>query len=169
MAPSAPAHCASLTARCLQGSLPELEIGHPAAWFGPSTLYLEMSRKGRMQSYERHARDMDHTKAIVEDEEAVSAEEHLLRSSDSHVRTMSREECLAGIDRLTRRCISAATGGDATARRIAEHSLARALLRYSLVNRGGPPDQTSEDVVAQADAARAEGGVRSGHATMFRK
>lgn len=169
MRPSAPAHCASLTARCLDSALPELDIPHTAAWYGPSTLFLELSRTGRMQSYARRLSDMEHTRAIVEDEEATAAEDHLLRWSDDRVREMTSQECQAGIDRLTQRCVTAATSGDATAARVAERSLARGLLRYSLLQRGGPPDETSDDIVAQAEAARAvsapDGG---GHATMFR-
>ena len=45
-----PAHCASLTARCLRRALPELQLPRPSAWYGPSTLYLELARESRVRS-----------------------------------------------------------------------------------------------------------------------
>ena len=167
MSPEAPAHCASLTARCIQAALPELQLPHTPAWYGPSTLFLELSREARMTSYKHHAVDMAHLRALVEDEEAVDAEDRLLRGSDARVKELTEQQCLAGIEHLTKRVTAAGSVGDETAARVSQRELARALLRFSLVNRGGPPDVPDDELVAKAEAAHAEAG-HVDHSSAFR-
>lgn len=133
--PKANGHCATLVARCLKRALPELHIAEASAWYGPSTLFLELSRKARMVSYHDRMAEMATTKSLPETEEATRAAEALLRGSDDAVRGLSDAECRAGIDMLCLKSVSAAAGDDVTAERLAQKQLARALLRASLLAR----------------------------------
>lgn len=132
-----PAHCASLTARCLRRALPELGIPKPSAWYGPSTLYLELTRSSRMVSYKQYLADAKTVQATVETERASTSAEMLLRGSDDSVMKLSQEDCQSGIDLLTVKVVEAAVDGDATIERVQQKNLARAMLRWSQVNRGG--------------------------------
>lgn len=133
----APAHCASLTARCLRRALPELGLSHPSAWYGPSTLYLELARASRMASYEQYLAEDATVKATVEVETAAKSADTLLRGSDDAVVALSHDECQCGIDLLTAKTVNAAVDGDVTAERLTQKNLARALLRWSQIKRGG--------------------------------
>ena len=132
-----PAHCASLTARCLRRALPELGLPKPSAWYGPSTLYLELTRSSRMVSYKQYLDDAKTVQATVETERAATSAEMLLRGSDDSVIKLSQEDCQSGIDLLTAKVVDAAINGDATIERVQQKNLARAMLRWSQVNRGG--------------------------------
>ncbi len=143
----APAHCASLTARCLRRALPELGLSHPSAWYGPSTLYLELARESRMTSYKQYLADDATVKATVELETAAKSADTLLRGSDDSVVALSHEECQCGIDLLTSKAVDAAVDGDVTAERLTQKNLARALLRWSQINRGGAAGVHAVDVV----------------------
>ena len=132
-----PAHCASLTARCLRRALPEMGLSHPSAWYGPSTLYLELARESRMASYKQYLAEDATVKATVELETAAKSADTLLRGSDDSVSALSHEECQYGIDLLTTKTVDAAIDGDVTAERLTQKNLARALLRWSQINRGG--------------------------------
>ena len=46
---NAPAHCAALSARILRSALPEVDLPQPSHWYGPSSLYLELSKPERME------------------------------------------------------------------------------------------------------------------------
>ena len=72
-APGAPAHCASLVARCLRRSMPELNLTNASAWYGPSTLFLELTRKARMASYSRILEEEETVQSIAETEDAARA------------------------------------------------------------------------------------------------
>jgi hypothetical protein len=132
-----PAHCASLTARCLRHALPELGLSRPSAWYGPSTLHLELARKARMISYKRYLAEADTVKATVEEETAAKSADTLLRGSDDSVTALSHYECQCGINLLTAKTVDASVDGDVTAERLTQKNLARALLRWSQINRGG--------------------------------
>ena len=132
-----PAHCASLTARCLRRALPEMGLSHPSAWYGPSTLYLELARESRMTSYKQYMTEDATVKATVELETAAKSADTLLRGSDDAVVALGHEECQCGIDLLTSKTIDAIVDGDVTAERLTQKNLARALLRWSQINRGG--------------------------------
>ena len=141
-----PAHCASLTARCLRRALPELGLSRPSAWYGPSTLYLELARESRMDSYKQYLAESETVKATVEEETAVNSADTLLRGSDDSVVALSHEECQCGIDLLTNKTVDAAVDGDVTAERLSQKNLARALLRWSQINRGGAAGLLHEHV-----------------------
>ncbi len=131
-----PAHCASLTARCLRRALPELGLSRPSAWYGPSTLYLELARESRMVSYKKYLTETETVKATVELELAAKSADTLLRGSDESVVALSHDECQCGVNLLTSKVVDAAIDGDTTAERLMQKNLARALLRWSQVNRG---------------------------------
>ena len=130
----APAHCANLVARCCMQAIPELELPSPAAWYGPSTLYLELTRHARMTSYANLLREQAVLRSITEDEEALRAADTLLRGSDESVVALTDAECRVGVEMLTRQAVAAAVSGDVTAQRTKERNLARALLRWSQIN-----------------------------------
>lgn len=134
-APLANGHCATLVARCLKRALPELGLEQASGWYGPSTLFLELSRRARMVSYHERMAEMATTKSLPETEEATHAAETLLRGSDEAVRGLDDGACRAGVDLLCVKCLSAAAGDDVTAERLTQKQLARALLRASLISR----------------------------------
>ena len=133
--PNSNAHCASLVARCLKRGLPELYIPEPSAWYGPSTLFLELTRQTRLESYRERMKEMDTLKSLPESEEAAQAVDTLLRGSDDSVRALSAAECRSGVDHLCSKCVTASTISDVTMERIVQKQLAMALLRSSLIAR----------------------------------
>jgi len=140
-----PAHCASLTARCLRRAIPEIGLSQPSGWYGPSTLYLELSRESRMTSYKQYLAEAETKKAIVELEQAAQSADTLLRGSDDSVVALSHDECKCGVDLLTSKVVDAAVDNDPTAERLMQKNLARALLRWSQVNRRGSVAHGNED------------------------
>ena len=139
-----PAHCASLTARCLRRAIPEIGLSQPSGWYGPSTLYLELSRESRMVSYKQYLAEAETTKAIVELEQASMSADTLLRGSDDSVVALSHDDCKRGVDLLTSKVVDAAVNRDPTAERLMQKNLARALLRWSQVNRRGNVSHVDE-------------------------
>ena len=67
----ADAHCATLAARCIKRALPEVFLPEVSGWYGPSTLFLELSRRARMVSYRDRLASMETLKALPETEEAT--------------------------------------------------------------------------------------------------
>ena len=131
----APAHCASLIARCVRRALPELGLPNASGWYGPSTLYLELTRHSRMASYQKYTNEMQTLLSIPEREQASHGAETLLRGSDDSVAALSDADCQSGVDLLCKKCIAAAVEGDVTVERMQQRNLARALLRWSQVQR----------------------------------
>lgn len=131
----APAHCATLTARCLRNAIPELNLTNSSAWYGPSTLFLELVRNTRMESYAAQFAEMETLTSTVEQEDATHAVNMLLRGSNDSVIELTDTACQMGIEMLTKRCITASVAEDATVERLTQKQLARALLRYSIIHR----------------------------------
>jgi hypothetical protein len=129
------AHCAALSARIMQSCMPELNVPNPAPWYGPSTLYLEMSRQGRMMAYAARARAEATVESIVDTEEAEMALETLLRGSDDDVRGLSEASVRVGTNLACKRCVAAGVDGAAEVMRTRQKELARAMLRNSWVGR----------------------------------
>lgn len=129
------AHCATLTTRCLRRAIPELNIPHSSAWYGPSTLFLELTKKERMVSYRDHLSNTHSRTSFEKDEKSGLRSTTLLLGSDQDVCEMTPTECKDGIDLLCRRCVVASADGDSTMERLLQKNLARALLRYSHVAR----------------------------------
>lgn len=133
-APQADAHCATLTARCLRGALPQLDLPHPSAWFGPSTLWIELARRDRMEAYQRQLADTPLC-SIVEEEAARACAEEGMRGlqtmKNEELRSLTHEQCHAGTEYMARKVIEAIVEGDATKERLWQKALAKALLRWT--------------------------------------
>tara|TARA_Y100000389_G_scaffold201673_2_gene244985 strand:+ start:85 stop:1014 length:930 start_codon:yes stop_codon:yes gene_type:complete len=130
-----PAHCAALSARIMQSCMPELNVPNAAPWYGPSTLYLELSRQGRMVAYAARARAEATVQSIIDTEESARALETLLRGSDHDVRELSERSALAGTELACKQCILAGVDGGAELMRTRQKELARAMLRDSWIGR----------------------------------
>ena len=87
--PGAPAHCAALTARILRRAIPEVGLPNPSAWYGPSTLFLELSRRGRMVAYGANLANHATLRSLVDDERA---REHAGRAAARERRRAARVE-----------------------------------------------------------------------------
>ena len=149
----APAHCASLTARCLRRSVPEIELPRPSAWYGPSTLFLELTKASRHEVYTAKREEMTHLKSLVEVEEVDSATAVLLRGSDHTVKRLDTEQCLGAIDYLAQKVSKAIVQDDVAMQRLSQHQLAIAILRYSQINREETVARLAADSAARLAAA----------------
>tara|TARA_B110001452_G_scaffold262530_2_gene262685 strand:- start:463 stop:771 length:309 start_codon:yes stop_codon:yes gene_type:complete len=97
-----------------------------------------------MVSYKQYLAEAETTKSIVELEQASMSADTLLRGSDDSVVALSHEECKCGVDLLTSKVVDAAVNRDPTAERLMQKNLARALLRWSQVNRRGSVSHVDE-------------------------
>ena len=131
--PQTSAHCASLAARCLRRAIPSVNLTNSSPWYGPSTLYLEMSRRSRMQQYKKVQEDMATIRSDVEIEEESKSAHTLLFESDDRVRGMTLVECRKGVEHLSNRAVEACATGDEAIQRLTQNQLAKALLRWTLV------------------------------------
>jgi len=129
------AHCAALSARILQSCMPELNVPNPAPWYGPSTLYLELARQGRMVAYAAKARAEATVESIVDTEDAVTSLNVLLRGGDGEVRALSESSAAAGTNLACQNCVAAGVDGDLALVRTRQKELARAVLRDSWIGR----------------------------------
>ena len=126
-APRAPGHCATVAARVLRSALPELELAHPAAWYGPATLFHELSGRTRAASNEQGM------PPAIEGDDGVEKEvgELLLLGSEDAVKGLSHVQCAQAVERLTALALRARAGGKESEQKAAEEQLARALLRWT--------------------------------------
>ena len=129
------AHCAALTTRILHTCMPELNIPNAAPWYGPSTLYLEIARQGRMVSYAAKSSADATTKSHAEDEEAIMALDVLLRGSNKAVMGLSEQNVRAGTNLACQNCVLAGVDADPALVRSRQKELARATLRDSWIGR----------------------------------
>ena len=167
-----PAHCASLAARCLKAGLPELGLPNPSAWYGPTTLYLEMTRAGRMRSYAQQRQELEHLRTLPEHECTVDAAETLVMGSDLQVMELDCELCTDAVEHLCDRVVRLGVGGDVAQQVEAQQVLGRALVRWSQLQRsaaravaaamdGGAAadsDGAAQDALSDAHTEHAHGG-----------
>lgn len=118
-----PGHCATLSARILKAA--GVSLPRSAAWFSPSTLWLEATRPSRVDLMV----DSPRVKSLVESEEATIAAETLLRGSDDAVRMLTDSQCRAAIAVLKKRVV----GSEVPV--LFERQLARGLLRWGEIQR----------------------------------
>lgn len=118
-----PGHCATVSARILQAA--GVSLPRSAAWFSPSTLWLEATRPSRVDLMA----DSPRVQSIVESEAASLAAETLLRGSDDAVRMLTDSQCRAAINVLKRRVV----GSEVPV--LFERQLARGLLRWGEIQR----------------------------------
>lgn len=128
----APAHCATLAARVLRRALPTLALPHASAWFGPATLFLELSSASRRAAARArlHA-GAQRVRGDGEEAQEDAAMTALLHGDDDAVRALDHDACVMGLHRLTMRALE--DGLDDVALRIVQKQLAVALLRASVV------------------------------------
>ena len=154
--PGTPAHCAALTARILRRAVPECGLPNPSAWYGPSTLYLELTRRARMVAYGANLANHATLRSLVDDERAVSTLDALLRGSDDDLRQLAEADTTAAINLACKQCVDASINGDAVLIRKRQKELARAALRDSWVAR--PARLAHDVVVAMSGSANAHHG-----------
>jgi hypothetical protein len=123
----APAHCATLSARVLKGA--GVALPRTAAWYSPSTLWLELSRPSRVEEMRLF---MEGMRPAAESEASLACVEKLVRGSDAAVEALSDEECLAAVQAMQLHVLAE---GDEVARAAHERQLARGLLRWGEVQR----------------------------------
>ena len=73
--PGTPAHCAALSARILRSAVPEISLPHASHWFGPSSLYLELSTPERMERALATQRPVGRSKAEEEQDKRAGGED----------------------------------------------------------------------------------------------
>jgi hypothetical protein len=122
--PKSPAHCATLTARILRSALGEC-LHHTSAWYGPSTLYRELSNNLRKQKISPETTLMT--------EETTDTVNTILRSRDEDVEIIDEVKFLDAIRALTLKAAAAEAFGDSTSRKLTQRRLATALLRWSVL------------------------------------
>lgn len=131
--PQTSAHCASLAARCLRRAIPSIGLANSSPWYGPSTLYLEMSRRSRMQQYKKADDDVATIRSDIEVEEESTSAHTLLFESDDRVRALTLLQCKQGVEHLSKRAVDACATGDEAIQRLTQNQLAKGLLRWTLV------------------------------------
>lgn len=119
----APAHCATLTSRILRNAVGV--TAHPSAWYGPSSLYEELSETAARRAEALGA-------AAQPPAEVAHAVEQLLRAPMTRdtVAGVGDEGCMGAARHLTLRCVGALANGDTVAARLAQKQLATVLLRW---------------------------------------
>tara|TARA_X000001036_G_scaffold117286_2_gene110725 strand:+ start:965 stop:1930 length:966 start_codon:yes stop_codon:yes gene_type:complete len=124
-----PGHCATLSARVLRRTIPEA-LSHSAAWYGPSSLYLELCDSTKEQAIRMGA-----TGSPVPPSHTVSSIERLLRGqmTRENITALGDDNCLDATRALTLRVCSDLVEGDLSAQRISQKQLASALLRWVLL------------------------------------
>lgn len=137
---STPAHCAALSARILRAALPEIALPQPSHWYGPSSLYLELSSPDRMERALAVQRPVVRSQAEEEhDEELADA---LTLHSDDDVAAMSAMDARQAVHALAVQVLRAGcrpnghnSVPDQDAFRAAQERLARGVTRYTWLNR----------------------------------
>lgn len=129
-----PAHCAALSARVLSRALPNINLPHSDAWYGPSTLFLELSKKARMIAYHEHISETTpSTLSLPEETERTVARETLLSGSNDSIAALSTQACNVAVQYQAHLVIKERTAGTDMARmRVLEKGLGRMLVRWSL-------------------------------------
>jgi len=153
-APKSPAHCAALTARCLRLALPESELPNSSAWYGPSTLFLEMGRKARMQSYLKQLNDLgpplSESEVDANEEDANTGENALLRGSDRDVKELTQLQCHLGTEKIAKKGIEATLRDDPIMARMWQKHLGKSLMKWAHV-RGALSDEDMAEFLDERD------------------
>lgn len=136
--PSSPAHCAALTARVLRGAIPDIALPHSSHWYGPSSLYLELSQPIRMEDSLAMQRPVVRSTAEEEQDDYLSS--LLTHGSDETVVGMSREDARHALRALADSVLHAGSRQpgmdvDQDDFRAAQEMYAKGLMRYTWINR----------------------------------
>ena len=130
--PRAPAHCATLTARVLRRALGD-SIEHSGAYYGPATLYAELTSELREQRIA--------PETTVVDGETQETVHKLLHDPLPKVQELADGEVLAALRALTLKVAAAEAFGDTAVQVLTQKQLASALLRWSVVREVSPEKQ----------------------------
>ncbi len=136
---NAPAHCAALSARILRSALPEIALPQPSHWYGPSSLYLELSMPERMERALAAQRPVVRSQAEEEEDDLLA--DILTLHSDDEVIEMRASDARQALHALSIKVLDAGTrqeGGreqDQDKFRAAQERFARGLTRYTWLNR----------------------------------
>ncbi len=125
-----PGHCATLTARILRRAIGD-RLKHPSAWYGPATLFAELSEDLQQKQVAPETTLMS--------PETASAVDSVLRHSSEDLFSLSDESWMSAIRALTLKTASAETYGDSAMQKLTQKQLATALLRWSVI-RHSPDD-----------------------------
>jgi hypothetical protein len=119
----------------LSRALPSLNLPYSDAWYGPSTLFIELSKKVRMNAYNEHITETTpSTISIPEQQEITNARETLLSGSNDAVCKLTTAACNMAVTHQAQLVIKErATTFDSARMRVLEKGLARMLLRWSLM------------------------------------
>lgn len=123
-----PAHCATLSARILKTA--GVALPRTAAWYSPSTLWIELSRPSRVDLM--RSASSPRTRPLVETEHSQASAETLIRGSDDAVRCMTDAQCRSAVALLESRVLGAT---ESVGRVVAERQLACGLLRWGEIVR----------------------------------
>ena len=137
---NAPAHCAALSARILRSALPEIALLQPSHWYGPSSLYLELSTPERMERALAAQRPVVRSQAEEEEDDRLA--DTLTLHSDDEVIEMSVSDARQALHALSIRVLAAGSlqesdqgQQDQDKFRAAQERFARGLTRYTWLNR----------------------------------
>ena len=130
-----PAHCASLCARVLSRAIPAIQLPCSDAWYGPSTLFIELSKQKRMADYHEHITETTPSViSIPEQNEWQQARETLLSGDNEAVRMLSTNACKEAVTHQAHLVIKErATTTDEARIRVLEKGIARMLIRWSVL------------------------------------
>ena len=135
---NAPAHCAALSARILRSALPEIALLQPSHWYGPSSLYLELSTPERMERALAAQRPVVRSQAEEEEDDRLA--DILTLHSDYEVVEMRTSDARQALHALSIKVLDAGTRQgdheqDQDKFRAAQERFARGLTRYTWLNR----------------------------------
>jgi len=137
----APAHCAALSARILRTALPQtVAFAHPSHWYGPSSLYLELTTPTRME--QTLAAVQPTVRAKVEEEALDRLADTLTQHSDDDVAAMRRKDAHKALEQLAIHVLRAGSRSDGAEVdqddfRDAQERYAWGLCRYTWKHRMG--------------------------------
>lgn len=130
--PRAPAHCATLTARVLRRALGGA-IEHKGAYYGPASLYAELTSDLREQRIA--------PETTIVDGETQATVRRLLHHPLSEVQKLTDAEVLAAVRSMTLKVAAAEAFGDSAVQVLTQRQLASALLRWSVVREVSPEEE----------------------------
>ena len=155
----ASAHCAALTTRILRHALPEMKIRHNSHWYGPSSLFLELSTPHQMRRALHLQRPPSVVRSQAEDEEDDALLRVLLEQSDEVVAAMTAADSRRAVSIAAINVLKAGSGGerenvddvDQTLFLKAQRDYAQAMFRHTWVGRVG---RHTSEVEAEEEAKR---------------
>jgi len=148
-----PAHCAALSARALRNAFPEVVLRHDSHWYGPSSLYLELSTPHQMERSLQLQRQT--VRSQVEQEEEDELLDRLLTSSNDDLAEMDLDEARVAVSTAAVKVLEAGSGDDVDQTDFleAQKRYAKAMYIYTWKVKKGQRDRQNEEVVRVAAAS----------------